>query len=133
MQHPERTSKGGGFPSIALQCMLNGKRVSLFSFSFNFLVKFCFCFLELEKLVRDGKLVAKRLHKFKQVFEVKYGSGSRWTSLKYPSDMPLSLLEATGPWRVPSMRRYVATIKAAQEFERSGDSTASAPKYPCRH
>ena len=113
--------------------MRNGNKVSLFSFSFNFLVKVCFCFSELEKLVRDGKLVAKRFHKFRQVFEVRYSSGSRWTSLKYPSDMPLSLLEAAGPWRVPLMRRYVSTIKAAQEFERSGDSVASAPQYPCRH
>ena len=113
--------------------MRNGNKVSLFSFSFNFLVKVCFCFSELEKLVRDGKLVAKRFHKFRQVFEVRYSSGSRWTSLKYPSDMPLSLLEAAGPWRVPCMRRYISTIKAAQEFERSGDSVASAPQYPCRH
>ena len=112
--------------------MRSGSKVGLFSLPFGFLVIVCFCFSELDRLVRDGHLAAKRLHKYRQVFEVKLSSGGGWSTLKYPSDLPLSMLEAAGPWRVPLMRRYVATIKAAQEFERSGDSGASAPQYPCR-
>ena len=84
-------------------------------------------------MVRDGHLAGKKFHKYRQVFQVRYSSGEAWTSLKYPSDLPLSMLEAAGPWRVPLMRRYVATIKAAQEFERSSESGASAAQYPCRH
>ena len=66
------------------------------------------------------------------IFEMRVEASDSWTPIRFPSDMPMSLLESMGSWKNSCMRNYVALMKAAEEFDRSADTSGSPPVYPCK-
>ena len=74
---------------------------------------------------------AHRLHKYMGIFEVKVNAGDDWVPWRFPSDMPLALLEEVEPWRNSCMRNYLAVLKASKAFNSSADASVARPVYPC--
>ena len=110
------------------------ERSELFFFIACFILYFNLpLFLELQKLESSRLIHAHRLHKNMGIFQVKVKPGDDWLSWRFPSDMPLALLEAVEPWKNSCMKNYLAVIKASMAFNSSADASVARPVYPCSH
>ena len=75
--------------------------------------------IELTDLKAQGHIDAFRLHHYMMVWQVKVRASRRgassaransWQTWRFPSDLPVSILQLCSPWRLHHMKEYVDAL-----------------------